>query len=80
MLRFVFYSSILLDEGVFMSQLGKCSCGEILVKTMGTDKITKKEYEIEICPNCNTPNKMLPEQIMKKTIQRDKFGFEKLEK
>jgi hypothetical protein len=63
-----------------MSQLGKCSCGEILVKTMGTDKITKKEYEIEICPKCNAPNKILQEQTMQKTIQRDKFGFEKLEK
>lgn len=63
-----------------MSQLGKCSCGEMLVKTMGTDKITKKEYEIEICPKCNASNNVLQEQTMQKTIQRDKFGFEKLEK
>lgn len=55
-----------------MSQLGRCKCGEQLVKTMA--RLDGKPVEVEMCPKCD---ELKGEPLSKKL---DKFGLEELKK
>ncbi len=66
-----------------MSQLGRCTCGSMLVKAKVRNLEDLKMIEIEMCPVCdakNISNSNEKEQPIKKTMNLDRFGLEKLEK
>jgi len=57
-----------------MSQLGRCTCGTVLVKALGKD-VDGKSVDVYVCPKClqNEPASKLEKKI-------DKYGMEVLEK
>lgn len=66
-----------------MSQLGRCTCGSLLVKAKVRNTKDLEMMEIELCPVCDTKNINVPEQKespINKTMNLDRFGLEKLEK
>lgn len=60
-----------------MSQLGRCTCGEILSKATGKDN-NGKDIEVQICLKCVEGKK--GDAVLSKTVRRDKYGLEVLEK
>lgn len=54
-----------------MSQLGRCACGNTLIKA----KIWRegKPEQVEICPTCSVPETKIEKKL-------DKFGLEELKK
>lgn len=66
-----------------MSQLGRCTCGSLLVKAKVRNTQNLEMIEIELCPVCDTKNLHASEQKevpVSKTMNLDRFGLEKLEK
>ena len=57
-----------------MSQLGRCTCGTILVKALGKDA-DGKAVDVYVCPKCLQDG---PASKLEKKI--DKYGMEVLEK
>ncbi|NBS88477.1 hypothetical protein EBS67_00470 [bacterium] len=62
-----------------MSQLGRCTCGTVLIKTLGRDSDDKK-VEIYVCPKCVQPETVQSSDGVSKAIRTDKYGLEVLEK
>lgn len=68
-----------------MSQLGRCSCGAHLVKSIVVNRSTGENIPVDMCPSCD--NEKLEKKIgpyqkgfANSSANRDRFGYEKLEK
>ena len=63
-----------------MSQLGRCSCGQMFVKIITKDAATNNDITVEVCPRWDFHKSLILEKGLDKTVKKDKFGFEILEK
>lgn len=63
-----------------MSQLGRCTCGTLLVKAIG-QSTDNQNIEVYVCPKCVQPEAQKTYSAgMTKAIKIDKYGLEVLEK
>lgn len=67
-----------------MSQIGRCSCGEILAKKSFSTANSSEEMTVEVCPKCDEKKFFSlfgkSEQYNNKPREIDRFGLEKLQK
>lgn len=68
-----------------MSQMGRCSCGQMLIQKSFRPKNSSEEIKVDLCPKCDEQNfsgileKSGPISI-RTNVETDRFGLEKLQK
>lgn len=63
-----------------MSQLGRCKCGSMFIKANVASKNSLVALEIDVCPVCDVEKMEKTMKPIEKSVPRDRFGLEKLEK